>query len=134
VLESHPKKMGYEELFSFVADPLVTSVNIEIAVESTQKLHAELLNLYLYCLARVGGTSTGVLDLARVTPACVALVATYFLKLGVVCHLDAPAPETELSRLAACVALPSGVHSLRFSLAAPERVACHASASRWRGV
>jgi hypothetical protein len=127
--------MGFEAIYAVVTDPLVASVSLEINVESTQKLHAELLGLYLYCLARGHGTGTGVLDLARVTPACVALVATYFAKLGVRCHLDTPAPETELSRLVASVALPSGVHSLRFSLSSPERVPCHESARlRWRGV
>lgn len=125
--------MGFEAIYDVVTDPLVASVSLEINVESTARLHAELLGLYLYCLARGHGTS--VLDLARVTPACVALVARYFAKLGVVCHLDTPAPETELSRLVACVALPSGVHALRFSIAAPERVACHESARlRWSGV
>ena len=53
-------------------------------------LHAELLQLYMYCLSRV----VGALDLARARAEDARLVAEYFAKLGVACHLDgAPPPR-----------------------------------------
>jgi hypothetical protein len=120
--------MGLTELYTLLVDPRVSKVAIEIGVETTERLHAELVQLYLFCLSRECD------DLARATRASVARVGAMFAKLGVACHVDAPAPaESPLSRHVACVALPSGVHTLRFSLAPPEREPCSAAALRGFG-
>jgi hypothetical protein len=118
--------MGLAELHALLVDPRVAQVAIEIGVETTERLHAELVQLYVFCLTRECD------DLTLATRASVARVGAMFAKLGVACHVDAPAPtETPLSRLVACVALPSGVHTLRFSLAPPDREPCHAAALRF---
>ena len=123
--------MQLAALFDVLADPTVASVSVQIHAESVGELHAELLHLYMYCLSRV----VGALDLARVTAEHARLVAEYFAKFGVACHLDGapPAPSTELARYAACVTVRAEPHSLRFSLMPPPRVACAASYLR-RGV
>ena len=123
--------MQLAALFDVLADPTVASVNVQIHAEGVGELHAELLNLYLYCLSRVAGG----LDLVGVTAEHARLVAEYFAKFGVACHLDGapPAPQTELARYAAWVTVRAQPHSLQFSMLPPPRVACAESALR-RGV
>jgi len=121
--------MGFDAIHAVVSDPSVSRACVEIHAESAERLHAELVGLFLFCLSRLYG-GAGTIDLALVTREATSTVAGYFAKFGVVCHLDgAPrAPQTELARYEARVALASGVHTLRFSLAPPERVPCHDSA------
>jgi hypothetical protein len=125
------KKMQLAALFDVLADPTVTSVSVQIHTESVAELHAELLQLYLYCLSRL----VGALDLARVRAEDAKTVGQYFAKFGVACHLDAepPAPQTALARYVAWVNVRAQPHSLQFSLMPPPRVACGESALR-RGV
>jgi hypothetical protein len=124
--------MGFDAIHAVVSDPSVSRACVEIHAESAERLHAELVGLFLFCLARHYGDAD-TLDLSRVTRDAAETVAGYFAKFGVVCHLDgAPrAPQTELARYEARVALASRVHTLRFSLAPPPRVPCHASANLW---
>ena len=123
--------MQLAALFDVLADPTVASVSVEIHTESVAALHAELLQLYLYCLSRV----LGALDLARARAEDAQRVAGYFAKIGVACHLDGapPPPQTELARYAAWVTVRAEPHSLQFSLMPPPRVACGESYLR-RGV
>ena len=123
--------MQLAALFDVLADPTVASVSVEIHTESVAALHAELLQLYMYCLSRV----VGALDLARARAEDARLVAGYFAKLGVACHLDGapPPPPTELARYAAWVTVRAEPHLLQFSLMPPPRVACGESYLR-RGV
>jgi hypothetical protein len=71
--------MQLAALFDVLADPTVTSVSVQIHTESVGELHAELLQLYLYCLSRL----VGALDLARVRAEDAKTVGQYFAKFGV---------------------------------------------------
>jgi len=123
--------MQLAALFDVLADPTVASVSVQIHVESVGELHAELLHLYMYCLSRV----VGALDLARVEAEHTRLVAEYFAKIGVGCHLDGKphVPSTDLAQYAAWVTVRAQAHSLQFSLLPPPPVPCSESALR-RGV
>jgi hypothetical protein len=131
IVKKEKKEMQLAALFDVLADPTVTSVSVQIHTESVGELHAELLQLYLYCLSRL----VGALDLARVRAEDAKTVGQYFAKFGVACHLDSepPAPETALARYVAWVNVRAQPHSLQFSLLPPPRVACAESALR-RGV
>ena len=108
---------GAHDLFAALRDPTVTSISLELGVSSLAEVHAELVKLFLFCLAQLHGSST--LSSEMLDARSSAEVCAMFTKLGVVCHINDVPPVVDADPLAAfhstCLS-HSGTHTIAFSL------------------
>ena len=108
---------GARELFAALCDQAVVHVHLEMGVSSLTEVHAELVRLWLFCVAQLHGSTT--LSAEMLTARSCVVVCAMFLKLGVVCHVDGAPPLPPGDPLAAyhstCVAAGE-THRIAFSL------------------
>jgi hypothetical protein len=113
------------ELYTTLADPSVARVHVELPLASLAEVHAELVRIWLFCVAQHHRAEALVPEM--LTAAASAEACGLFAKLGVVCHVDeAPPvpPRDPLGAFTSVTLTPTGRHTLAFSLARPAPRAC----------
>jgi hypothetical protein len=105
-----------EEAYTMMRDDAVTRVDLRIRCESLVELHAGLVQMWLYCLARELGSGPNepmiTIDVREVTQDNVATLTTMFRKAGVAFFINSDPPPCPLSIFRSSV----GQYSLAFSL------------------
>jgi hypothetical protein len=116
------------DLYRTLTDPCVAQVHIELPLAGLAELHAELLRIWLYCVAQHHGAD--VLVPAMLTRDASAAACALFVKLGVRCHVDEPGPSDDADPLAAFTSVSvssAGRHTLAFSLGHAAAGSCRAA-------
>jgi hypothetical protein len=113
-------------LYRLLGDPGVARVHIELPLAGLAELHAELLRIWLYCVAQHHGSD--VLVPAMLTHDASAAACALFVKLGVRCHVDEPGPSADpLAAFTSVSVSSAGRHTLAFSLGHAAAGSCRAA-------